>query len=99
MTRDVTFQLDIQSANEVLTSMAAPIVKQSADAIGMRVATMLGSMTSQSVSVTVTETVGVNMRGRGRRAIATVVAKSSNNEVVHSKLLEALVKSKDAGRI
>lgn len=97
MTGELTFQLDTQAAEEILTSMAAPIVKQSADAIASRAGSMYGSMTSQPVTVEVTERVGINTRGRGKRAIATVTAHGSN--VRHDLLLEALVKSKDAGSI
>lgn len=97
MANDITFQLDIPSAESVLTEMAAPIVKSSADAVASRASTMFGSITTQPVSVEVTEIVGVNARGRGKRAIATVLASSAN--VMHDVLLNALIKSKDAGRI
>lgn len=96
-TQDITFQLDIQAANIILTDLAAPVVKKSADAIAARANGMLQSMTTQPITIDVTERVGVNTRGKGKRAIATVLAKG--NRVRHDLLLEALIKSKDAGRV
>jgi hypothetical protein len=96
MSSDITFQLDIEAADIVLTDLAAPIVKQSADAIAARAEAMAASMTSKPIAVGVSASVGIIKRGR--RAIATVTAAGSDP---HTSYLghKALMKAKDAGRI
>ena len=98
MSRDVTFQLDTEAAAEILTTMVAPVIKQSAEAIAARARSMAASMSSGAISVTVSTSVGVNKGGRGNRAIATITASGGNahaNYIGH----QALSKAKDAGRV
>lgn len=98
MANDVAFQLDTQAASEILTTMVAPLIKQSAEAIANRARSMAASMSSDPPEIIVTTTVGVNRGGRGRRAIATVTA---NGKDAHSNYIGhvALAKAKDAGRV
>lgn len=97
MVKEISFQLDIQGAAPILTDMARQTVANSADAIAARAGGMLASMSKDPSNITTTTVVGTVPRGRGKRAIATVTASSSR--LKHAQLLEALVKSKDAGRI
>lgn len=98
MSQDVSFQLDVDAANIILTDMVAPVVKQSADAIADRARSMAGSISSNPPEITVTETIGVNPGGKGRRAIARITASGSD---AHSNYVGhvALAKAKDAGRV
>ena len=96
MANDISFQLDTSAAEAILTDLAAPVVKQSADAIANRATSMAGSMTSQPIDITVDQEVGTIRRGK--RSIATVRAKGANahvNYIGH----QALTKAKDAGRV
>lgn len=96
MSTDVSFSLDTVAAGEILTSMVAPVLKQSAEAIASRARSMAGSLTSNPPDITVTESVGVVKRGR--RAIATITATGDD---AHSNYVghQALAKAKDAGRV
>lgn len=96
MARDITFQLDINAASEILTDLAMPTIQQSGAAIAARAEAMAGSLSSKPISVSVSS--GVGTIRRGRRAIATVTAQgidAHSNYVGH----QALAKAKDAGRI
>lgn len=96
MSKDVTFQLDPAGGQEILQRMVAPTIKKSADAIAARANSMASSLSSEPPNITVTESVGTIRRGV--RAIATVRAEGKNahqNYVGH----QAIVKSKDAGRV
>lgn len=96
MSKDVSFSLDTVAAGEILTSMVAPTIKRSADAIAARARSMAASMTSNPPEITVTESVGVVRRGT--RAIATIRASGRDahaNYIGH----QVLVKAKDAGRV
>ena len=96
MSKDVTFQLDPGGGRSILESMAAPIVRQSAEAIADRARAMASSISSNPPSVSVSSTVGIIKRGS--RAISTVSAVGSNarqNYVGHT----AIAKAKDAGRV
>lgn len=76
--------------------MAAPLVKQSAEAIASRARSMASSMSDNPPEVSVTTTVGTIKRGV--RAIATVRATGRDdheNYIGHV----ALAKAKDAGRV
>lgn len=97
MANDITFQLDIQAASPILTDMARQTVQNSADAVAGRAAGIIASISKAPVDISVSTVVGTVPRGRGKRAIATVTANSTT--IKHGQLLEALVKSKDAGRI
>lgn len=93
---DMTFSLDIDAAQVILTDMAAPLVKQSADAIASRASSMVASMTKDPVNFTVTTQIGTIRRGV--RAIATVTADGINEHANYMGRM-ALTKSKDAGRV
>lgn len=96
MAKDVSFSLDTGGGEEILQKMAAPIIKQSADAIAQRATSMVQSMTSNPPSISVSTTVGTIKRGV--RAIATITAQGSD---AHSNYVGhlALTKAKDAGRV
>lgn len=98
MSKDVAFQLDIAAANEILTTMVAPTIKASAEAIAGRARTMASSISSDPPTITVTQSVGVSPGGRGQRAIARITASGRDahqNYIGHL----ALAKAKDAGRV
>lgn len=96
MSKDVTFALDTAAAQEILTDMAMPLVKQAADAIGGRAQSIAASISSDPPEITVTTTKGTIRRGV--RAIGTVRA---NGRDAHQNYIGAvaLAKSKDAGKI
>lgn len=96
MSADVSFQLDTDAGAVILTDMSAALVKQSAEAIAARAASVAGSMSSNPPGFTVITTVGTVKRGR--RAIARVV---SNGKDAHQNYVGvmALKKSMDAGRV
>ena len=98
MSSDVTFSLDTDAAAEILTTMVAPVIKQSAEAIAARARAMAGSMSSNPPEITVTQAVGVNKGGRGQRSIATITATGKD---AHANYIgqQALSKAKDAGRV
>lgn len=98
MSSDVSFQLDTEAASEILTTMVAPVIKQSAEAIAARARSMAGSMSSDPPEITVTQAVGVNKGGRGQRSIATITATGKD---AHANYIgqQALSKAKDAGRV
>lgn len=93
---EMSFQLDISSAQSVLTDMAAATVNQSAQAIAARAESIAGSMATDPPAITVEEKVGTIVRGK--RAIATVIASGSNAHENYIGLL-AIKKARDAGRI
>lgn len=98
MSSDVSFQLDTEAASEILTTMVAPVIKQSAEAIAARARSMAASISSDPPEITVTSGVGVNRGGRGQRYIATITATGKD---AHSNYIghQALSKAKDAGRV
>lgn len=98
MSSDVSFQLDTDAAAEILTTMVAPVIKQSAEAIAARARSMAGSMTSEPPEIVVTGGVGVNKGGKGQRYIATI---TSTGKDAHANYIghQALAKAKDAGRV
>lgn len=92
---DVSFSLDPAGGQEILTQMAAATVKEKADAIAARAASMAGSMSKTPPNITVTTKVGTIKRGM--RAIATISAEGRNahqNYIGHY----VLARAKDAGR-
>ncbi len=94
--RDVSFQLDIDSAAAVITDMARPVVEQSAKGIASRANTIAGSMSSEAPSFTATTKVG--RIKKGQRAIGTISASVDNSResyIAHS----ALSRAKDGGSI
>ena len=96
MSKDVAFSLDTTGGQEILQSMAAGVVKQSASAIAARATSIASSVSSDPPEISVTESVGTIRRGV--RAIATIRAVGKNaheNYIGH----QALSKAKDAGRV
>lgn len=96
MSKDVSFSLDPSGGQQILTNMAMPIVKQSADAIAARARSMASSLSSKPPEISVTTQVGTIRRGV--RAIATIRAEGNDarsNYIGHM----ALARSKDAGRV
>lgn len=96
MANDVSFQLDIDEASEILTDMVMPTIKQSTEAIAYRASAMAASMSGAPPTFTILAEVGTIRRGR--RAIGTVVAPIDNNRdsyIAHTALAKAL----DAGRV
>lgn len=96
MSSDVSFSLDPGGGKAILESMAAPVVKRSAEAIAARARGVAGSISSDPPIIEVSSSVGTIRRGT--RAISKVSAVGKNarqNYVGHM----ALVKSKDAGRV
>lgn len=97
MSKDVSFQLDTKGGQDVLTKMAAPVIKQAADAIAARARGMAGSMSSSPPNITVTTQFGTIRRGT--RAIATIRADGGGD--AHKQYIGnvALAKARDAGRV
>lgn len=98
MSRDVSFQLDVDAANTILTTMVAPTIKASAEAIAGRARSMASSISSDPPTITVTQSVGVSPGGKGQRSIARITASGRDahqNYIGHL----ALAKAKDAGRV
>lgn len=96
MSKDVSFSMDTKGGQEILTNMAAPVVKQAADAIAARASSMAGSMSSDPPQITVNTKIGTIRRGV--RAIATISADGNDahaNYIGHM----ALTKARDAGRV
>lgn len=95
MSKDVSFFLDTVAAQEILTTMAMPTVKQKAEAIAARATSMAGSMSKDPPTISVSTRIGTVKRGV--RAIATVTAEGKDahqNYIGHYVLSRA----KDAGR-
>lgn len=96
MSKDISFNLDTQAASEILTSMVAPVIQKSGDAIAVRARSMAASISSEPPEISVSTSVGTLKRGQ--RAIATITARGKNahqNYIGHV----ALSKAKDAGRV
>jgi hypothetical protein len=92
-----TFQLDISAAGlEILQGLAAPVVKQSAEAIAARARSMAASMSTETIEFQTSNHIGTITNGV--RAIATVTA---NGLDAHQAYIAdmALIKSKDAGQV
>lgn len=95
MSSDTSFYLDTAAAEEILTKMAMPVVKQKADAIAQRAQSMAGSMSKTPPTISVTTRIGTVKRGV--RAIAEIKADGKNahqNYIGHY----VLARAKDAGR-
>lgn len=93
---DVSFVLDTAAAEELLTSMAMPTVKTSADAIVNRARSMASSMSSDPPEFSVTTEVGTIKRGV--RAIATIAVQATDPHQNYIGFM-ALSKAKDAGKV
>lgn len=96
MAKDVTFQLDTQAAEELLTSMSMPLVQQAGNAVAARARSMASQMSSDPPEITVSTEIGTIKRGR--RAIATVKAEGQDEHQAYIGFM-AIQKSKDAGRV
>lgn len=97
MVKDISFQLDISGAGEdVLQSMALQPARQAAEAIAARAGGMAAGLDTDPPSFQVYSSVGTIKRGQ--RAIATIRA-NANNPRQRYVAREALLKSKDAGRL
>lgn len=95
MSADTSFYLDTAAAEEILTVMAMPVVKQKAEAIAQRAQSMAGSMSKTPPNIQVTTRIGTVKRGV--RAIAEITAQGKNahqNYIGHY----VLARAKDAGR-
>lgn len=96
MSADVSFAMDTQAGEEILTQLAMPVVKQAAEAITARAQSMASSMSSDPPEISMTTSFGTIRRGT--RAIATISASGGD---AHKKYIGvmALQKAKDAGRL
>lgn len=96
MSKDVSFSLDTQGGEEILTSMVAPVIEQSAAAIAARARSMAGSISSAPPAITVSTSRRASRRG-GSRAVATVRAEGNDD---HQNYIgyKALAKAIDAGQ-
>lgn len=93
---DVSFVLDVAAAEELLTTMAMPTVKTSADAIVNRARSMASSMSSRPPEFSVTTEMGTIKRGV--RAIATIAVQATDEHQNYIGFM-ALSKAKDAGKV
>jgi hypothetical protein len=93
---DVSFVLDTAAAEELLTSMAMPTVKTSAEAIVNRARSMASGMSSDPPEFSVTTEMGTIKRGV--RAIATIAVQASDAHQNYIGFM-ALSKAKDAGNV
>ena len=96
MSKNVAFALDQAGGQDILQTMAASVVKQSADAIAARARSMANSMSSNPPSISVTTSVGTIKRGV--RAIATISAEGNDARQNYIGFM-ALKKANDAGRV
>lgn len=96
MAKKLTFQLDPKGGEDILQRMMMPVVDKSAKAIAARARSIAASQAKNPPTITVETKVGIIRRGQ--RAIATVKAEGDDS---HSNYIghQALVKSKDAGRV
>ena len=93
---DVSFSLDTNNANKILTEMASGIVNQSAVAVAQRAQSMISSTTTQPLKVNVST--GVGTIRRGVRAIGKVSINTANKHQAYIANM-VLRKAKDAGRV
>ena len=96
MSKDVSFALDQAGGQDILQRMAAPVIKQSADAVAARARSMASSLSSKPPTILVTTSVGTIKRGV--RAIATISAEGTDARQNYIGFM-ALKKAHDAGRI
>lgn len=97
MAKDVTFSLDTAAGEEILTAMAMPIIKQSAEAIAARAQGMASSMSSDPPNIGVTTRFGTIKRGT--RAIARIEVDADGDAHKQYIGVTALTKARDAGRV
>lgn len=97
MAKDVTFQLDTAAGEQILTAMAMPVIKQSAEAIAARANGMAGGMSSDPPTIAVTTRFGTIKRGT--RAIARIEVDADGDAHKQYIGVTALMKARDAGRL
>jgi hypothetical protein len=97
MSKDVSFVMDTAAGQDILTNMAMPTIKQSAEAIAGRAKAMAGSMSSDPPEISVSTTFGTIRRGT--RAIATIKADGGGDAHKTYIGVMALTKARDAGRL
>lgn len=96
MSKDVSFAMDTGAGQDILTNMAMPVIKQSAEAILARANSMAASMSSDPPEITMTT--GFGTIRKGTRAIATITAKGEDAHKQYIGVM-ALTKARDAGRV
>lgn len=97
MSKDTSFAMDTGAGQEILTNMAMPVIKQSAEAIAGRAQGMASSMSSQPPQISVSTSFGTIRRGT--RAIATIKADGGGDAHRAYIGVMALTKAQDAGRV
>ena len=97
MSKDVSFSLDTKGGEEILTSMVAPVIQQSANAIAARARSMAGSISSQPPAISVNTARQTSRRG-GSRTVAIIRAEGNDD---HQNYIgyQALAKARDAGQV
>nr|DAF81897.1 MAG TPA: hypothetical protein [Caudoviricetes sp.] len=93
---DVSFSLDTNAANAILTEMASGLVNQSAVAVAQRAQSMISSVSTEPLKVNVST--GVGTIRRGTRAIGKVSINTANKHQAYIANT-VLRKAKDAGRV
>lgn len=97
MAKKVSFALDTQGGEDILTAMAMPVIKQSAEAITARANAMAASMSSDPPQISMSSSFGTIRRGT--RAIATIKADGGGDAHRTYIGVMALTKARDAGRV
>lgn len=97
MSKDVSFAMDTAAGEEILTQLAMPTIKQSAEAVLARAQGMASSMSSDPPEISMTTSFGTIRRGT--RAIATIRSNSNGNAHKNYIGVMALAKARDAGRV
>lgn len=97
MSKDVSFQMDTQAGEDILTRMAMPVIRQSAAAITSRANGMAASMSSDPPTISMSADFGTIRRGT--RAIATIKVDADGDAHKRYIGIMALTKARDAGRV
>lgn len=97
MSKDVSFQMDTKAGEEILTNLAMPTIKKSAEAITGRATAMAASMSSDPPQISMSTSFGTIRRGT--RAIATIKADGDGDAHKAYIGVMALTKAQDAGRV
>ena len=97
MSRDVSFSMDAKAGEEILTQLAMPVIKSSAQAMLARAQGMAASMSSDPPEITMDTSFGTIRRGT--RAIATIKVNGGGDAHKNYIGVMAVMKSRDAGRV
>lgn len=89
--------MDTGAGQDILTNMAMPVIKQSAEAITGRANAMAASMSSDPPEISMSTSFGTIRRGT--RAIATIKADGGGDAHKAYIGVMALTKARDAGRL